>query len=590
MSDLYDQLSQEGIAQIRGFRANAIGIDQKVVCPRCGGGSSKERCLSVKLDNEGGAVWQCHRANCGWVGNIPGQRRVAGADGFRKDPKSFVRPEPPKDPSKPDILYAWFARRGISKSTVDRFGVYRARRFIPQMEAEVTVTVFPYVHAGELKNNKIRYDYKKADGSAAKTFIQERGAEPTLFNADALNADEIIFCEGEMDVMALHEAGLTNAVSLKDGAGMPGEKSEKRYEPLRTHWEALQECSRFVLAGDMDEPGRALVEELARRLGREKCRVVIWPSDCKDANETLMKHGADAVRACIASAAAYPIEGLWAVDNTDIAVLDDDRWMKTVSTGDNGLNEIFKIPSSGGRLFVFTGVPNSGKSTFTDWLLVQQARLHGTKAALFSPETSPWQLHAKRLMEIFIGKAWKTMTYDEKIKGIEFAGKHFTHIVPPSDDNSEVVPTLDWLVEQVRLAVLRDGVKIILMDPWNEIEHGKPANQSTTEYTNDAIRRIKQLCSRFDVHVFLVAHPRKTPPEEVPNGFHIADSAAFWNKADFGITVHRDPNDPPAVVTIHTWKIRFKAHGSKGLKKMVWNAANDRFSSVLQAPDQQSHG
>ena len=82
-----------------------------------------------------------------------------------------------------------------------------------------------------------------------------------------------------------------------------------------------------MLATDNDEPGQALAEELARRLGRERCWRVRFPtgdldpaaplSDApppgfrKDANDVLLNDGPEALQALIDKADPYPIRGLF---------------------------------------------------------------------------------------------------------------------------------------------------------------------------------------------------------------------------------------------------------------------------------------
>ena len=311
---LIDALSEVGIPQAnpRRFKAGAVGQDQKLICPKCGGGRTQELSLRFKLDNYGGATWVCHRATCGWKGNVPsamGQRNMGDVK-----PKEYKRPEAPAERPRPQAMLDWFSKRGISEKIVNKFGIYRTIRFIRQADAEVATIAFPYMNNGELVNVKYRHDYKDDNGKCSKTFAQEGGAEPTLYNSEGINPDEVIFVEGEMDVLSLAEAGFSNAVTLKDGAGATNEKSDKRFEALNTHWQELKDVSRFILAGDKDEPGQALIEELARRLGREKCRIVDWPDGCKDANDTLIKCGAEAVKNCIINARAYPIEGLYSIN------------------------------------------------------------------------------------------------------------------------------------------------------------------------------------------------------------------------------------------------------------------------------------
>jgi len=572
--DVLDELRAVGIHMTR----RDVGRNFKLLCPRCNGGNDREKALSVLLDADGGAVWECKRGSCGWKGNVPGRSAAQGKASFTPRPKAYVRPPAPVAPIKTDPLYEFFGARGISRETVDAFGCFLTKRAFPQLDwKEAGAIAFPYIWKGEYVNAKFR--------SREKHFIQEKGAEPTLFNIDRIDLDRVVFCEGESDVMAVFEAGEPSAVSLANGA--PAKLKEEvdpndlRYLPLHTHAEQLAQVKSFVLAGDMDGPGRNHCEEIARRLGKEKCRLVKWPEDCKDANETLQKHGRQAVLACLDHAAPYPISGLWNLGVDDIAVLDSPTWSHTVSTGSRVLDALFRIPVQG-RLFVITGVPNAGKSTFLNWLVTQQARLHGRKLAIFSPESEPWQLHGSQLAEVYSGKPWRVMSPDEKIDAVTFVGHHFTHIAQPREDQ---LPSMEWLLDQVRFCVLRDGINGVVIDPWNEIEHARPNGQSMTEYANLALPRLKRFCAVYGINVFLVAHPRKLQSDEIPTGYAIADTAAFANKADFGISVYRPDPNIPARIGILTWKIRFKSHGSKGACWMMWDRASDRFHDCDEQPD-----
>jgi twinkle protein len=262
-------------------------------------------------------------------------------------------------------------------------------------------------------------------------------------------------------------------------------------------------------------------------------------------------------------------------------MLDDPSWMECVSTGSEALDRIIKIPKQG-RFWVVTGIPNMGKSTFLNWLFVSLAAREGWKGALFSPETDPWQLHAMLLSEIFTGKRWRNMNMDDKVKAVSFVGAHFTHIVPNDTDAVKGLSSLDWLMEQVRIAVLRDGIKFVLIDPWNELEHSRPGNMNTAEYANNVVARLKAACRKWGVHLFLVAHPKKLEAGEVPTGYSIADAAAFANKADFGLTVHL-PN-MSKLVEIRVWKCRFRVFGKKGKAWLEWDENNDRYTDCPDQP------
>lgn len=560
--DLISKLADLGI----NLRKPSIGRDLRTLCPQCRGGSDKEESLSVMLDPHGGATWHCFRASCGWKGNIPSVKLNNWQVGKSK---TYRRPTPVQDPPRPEGIYEWFqTERAISKETVDTFGCYLSKQYFHKAKGERSCIAFPYYHNRELVGVK----YRTKD----KQWTQESGTEPTIFNIDNINYDLVPVVEGELDVMALHEAGIPGAITLRDGA--PSKDTNLAdaacYDAIRTHADTLKDVRHFVLSGDTDEVGRQHMLEIARRLGKERCFLVDWPEGCKDANDTLRQHGKEAVKDAIKSAKPFPIEGLWNISEDDIATLDDESWQVTKPSGEKSLDDLFQLPEQG-RLIVVTGIPGMGKSTFADWLSLRMATKYGWRTALFSPETTPWQLHAQRLAQMYIGKPWKKMSVAEKIKAVEFVGNHFTHI---ADETEEAHYTVDWLIAHIRYAVLRDGIKTVILDPWNEIEHGRPEGMTMTEYTNRELPRLKRLCAAHGINVILVVHPKKIEGDVVPTGYSISDSAAFANKADFGITIHQ-PSGMTNTVMVKCWKIRFQAHGRKGEAFLKWDPESNRFSS-----------
>ncbi|MGJ3630149.1 AAA family ATPase [Sphingomonas sp. MMS24-JH45] len=60
-----------------------------------------------------------------------------------------------------------------------------------------------------------------------------------------------------------------------------------------------------------------------------------------------------------------------------------------------------------------------------------------------------------------------------------------------------------------RTAVLRDGVRFILLDPWNEIEHKRRRDENETDYISRALRAIKKFAKQYQVAFWIVAHPTK---------------------------------------------------------------------------------
>ena len=123
---------------------------------------------------------------------------------------------------------------------------------------------------------------------------------------------------------------------------------------------------------------------------------------------------------------------------------------------------------------------------------------------------------------------------------------------------------------------------MLVVDPWNEMDHVRPENMSLTEYTGFAIKQLKRFAQRYRVHLIVVAHPAKmmrgkngTYP--VPSLYDIADSAHWSNKPDVGIIVHRyDMRTPNTLLRIA--KVRYRSVGRPGDLAGVWDEERSRYT------------
>ena len=574
------------------MRSVQPGRGEHVVCPKCGGGSKREPSLSVKIDDENrGATWVCHRGNCNWTG---GERlKSPGGGGFRPS-----RPPPPPPPTKPvedankdrpKWLYEYFAGRGIGDETVDAFGLYAAKRWFHPPIGEQPAMVFPYRFKRELVNRKFR------SMPPNKAHAQDQNVLPTLFNIDSVEGvDEVIWVEGEIDVLSLHEAGYRQVVSLKDGApgklraeDDPARENDKRYAALATHADLLGEVARFILAGDMDDPGMVLREELARRLGRHRCWTVDWPEGCKDANDTLRQRGPEGVRAAINAAQPYPIEGLQTIRPGTLTALRHRPPPMVLTTGSRATDEVIKLPGDG-RLIVVTGMPNGGKSSWLIFVSVHLMAHHNRRFVVFSPEMQPWEQFAAECAEVFLGKPfWPKvgidgMTDAEVLHAERWLANRVTMLVCDAEDEA---PTLDWILERAQTAVLREGITDLLVDPWNEVDHQR-GDMTETDYIGRCLQRFKAFGLRHGVNVWIVVHPAKPAPirpgekRPAPGPYDIAASAHWANKADLGLTIH---STKPGLADLHIWKTRFRRWGRKGLvAAMEFDELTGRYSTPIK--------
>lgn len=552
MTTIVDILSDNGI-RLKRYAANS---EERIVCPKC---NDREKSLSVRIDEDGkGALVKCFRGKCGWiegfrVKNEPASRSVAP----RKPPPAHTEAQ---RTNRPEWLYQWFFARKIGARVIEAFGVYAARRWFNEELGEADAIVFPYSWRAEVVNRKYRPRAQKQPQA------QEKDALQTLFNADALvrHPEEIVWVEGEPDVMAMAECGIDHAVTLKDGAPPSADASnDARLEALTTHADELAKVKRFLLAGDNDAPGLALREILARRLGRHRCWLVTWPEGCKDACDVLGLYGPEAVTVALAAAEPYPIEGVQQVKRGTLARLFDQPAPRVMSTGMAAVDAVLKLPTEG-RLIVVTGYPGAGKSSWVRAVKIHTIANEERRWAVFSPEMQPWEQYVAECAEVWLGKTmWPTEGYPRLSRfDIEQAEDWFAgRLMMVVCDAERQKPTLDWLIERGEAMVQRFGVTDYLIDPWNQVDHGRPIGVTETEFIGDSLQRLASFGSRYGCNVWVNVHPAKPMPSKdgkrggAPGPYDCHGSSHWFNRADVGITVH-SPADGQAEV--HRWKARFK--------------------------------
>jgi twinkle protein len=128
-----------------------------------------------------------------------------------------------------------------------------------------------------------------------------------FYNIDnTVGHDTCIIVEGEMDVLALHEAGITNAISVPNGATL----NSNNLDYLDNCIDYFDDKEKIIIAVDNDPPGLALQTELVRRLGAEVCYLASF-DDCKDANEYLIKYNASELKSRVLDARPVPLEKSW---------------------------------------------------------------------------------------------------------------------------------------------------------------------------------------------------------------------------------------------------------------------------------------
>jgi twinkle protein len=262
-----------------------------------------------------------------------------------------------------------------------------------------------------------------------------------------------------------------------------------------------------------------------------------------------------------------------------------------LSTGWAGVDELYTVVP--GFWTLVTGYPGSGKSEWVDALCLNLARLHGWRFVYYSPENQPQQLHLAKLIEKYSGKPFfdgptERLTLDEVTDAACWLQQRFAFI-----KQAEGPKTIEEILEVCWGWIHksgRDNPAGIVIDPWNEIDHHRPSALSETEYISKTLTYLRQFARNNECHIWLVAHPkliqkeRESGKRPVPSLSDVSGSAHWWNKADFGIVVHREQGDGSNDVQIHVQKVRFKHMGKQGMAVQIWDRVSGQYRDKVGGP------
>lgn len=550
---------------VRGRTSGSI----KTRCPKCTPMRKHKSDPSLSVDLDEG-LYKCHNDGCDFAGKLN-----TGTRDWRDLPPTpaYVKPEPPA----PDVQLrpksrAFFRDRGIDPDLAEAMGVYSNR--------EDTAIALPYTKQGEVVHIKYRE-------ITQKRFWSTKDSEPVFYNLDGCEgASDVVITEGEMDVLALMAAGVDTAMSVPNGAPGKDQKADGKLQCMPSAQHIFDNAKRVIVAVDADEPGRVLQDEMVRRIGPEKCFTVTWPAPCKDANETLMALGPEAVAQAIADAKPVPIRGLiYAKD------VKDEIWRNRHGRKRRGVevpqwpdfNDLFRIGQ--GHLSIWTGAPSSGKSAFLSALLVNVAQNDPSwKFAFFSPEQTPPAEFFEALVTIRLGAPLDTVTEEQYLEAVDWVHEHFILEHPESR-------TLVEIMELARVCVMRHGVKGIVIDPWTEVESPRGPGVNESEHIGMSLAKIRAFGQDHKTHMAVVAHPTKPDrlnQDKPVTPYDISGSANWFNKADAMVSVfRRDRTAYSSPVDVYVQKTRFKAFGRNGVASFGFDIDSGRYFQIAKTDQEQ---
>ena len=516
------------------------------ICPLCSFNrkpeNRKQKCASYDWER---GLGTCH--HCDSTFQLHSYQRKGSAL------KEYVRPDALNvvDPKQlGSKVYEWFKSRGISQKTLDELNVTEGKEFMPQTGKSENTIQFNYIMGDQLINVKYR------DGR--KNFKLYKGAEKIFYNINSIvGYDDCIITEGEMDVLALHEAGIKNAISVPNGATL----NSNNLDYLDNCIDYFENKEKVILAVDNDEPGQALQQEFIRRLGAEVCYLVTF-EDCKDANEYLIKYGKEKLVKRIEGARPVPLENVTTLKDIEDEITDFVRngFKRGYQIGLPNFDSIFSTYT--GQFITVTGIPSSGKSDFVDQMVVGYNQNYAWKTAFASPENAPTYLHAHKLMR----KVWQDMPRKHDI-GTDKWNQVAEHV----NDNFFFIDmeryTLESVLRKGAELVKRKGIKCLVIDPFNKVRDVDCKTEDVNRYTMEYLTKIETFAKKYDVLVFIVAHPTKMYKDsngkiEEPTMYNIKGGGEWYDASYHGILVHRDYENKTVKAKI--LKVKFQNLGENG--------------------------
>ena len=534
------------------------------ICPLCSHDrkpeNRKQKCASYDWER---GLGTCH--NCSSIFQLHTYERKGSSN------KEYIKPPIAKYLPVVDKVQEWFKGRGITQQTLSDLNVAQGPEYMPQTGKQENTIQFNYIMGNDIVNIKYR------DGR--KNFKLYKGAEKVFYNINSVvGFKDCVITEGEMDVLALHEAGVTNVVSVPNGATL----HHNNLDYLDNCIDYFEDKEKIILALDVDEPGMALRRELVRRLGAEVCFLVDF-EDCKDANEYLIKYGKEKLKEVIRRSRAYPLENVTTFKDIEGDVKDfvTNGFKPGFQIGLPNFDNIFSTYT--GQFITVTGIPSSGKSDFVDQMVVGYNKLYGWKTGFASPENAPNYLHAHKLMR----KIWGDMPQREDIN----SGK-WNEVADHVNDNYFFIDmdkyTLESVLRKGAELVKRKGIKCLVIDPFNKVRDKNASSLDVNIYTMEYLTKIENFAKKYDVLVFIVAHPTKMYKNsdgkiEEPNMYNIKGGGEWYDASYHGLLIHRDYERKNTKVKV--LKVKFQNLGENGAECFfTWEPKSGSF-----VPDEIAH-
>lgn len=531
----------------------------------------------------------------------------------------------------PRALEALVAR-GLDPDIIEQMGLYSARKGERDSEGNIgnpipdpngSVVCYPYLNEDEYEENT-KFVARRNN---QKIYWQEKDKRKLFYNLPVLREHvlhtgdkSLLIVEGENDCLAGKTAGYPWTVSVPAGGDPAIDPKTKRIIPMKpdseldpendvkfeyiiNSWDLLSPIKSIIIWTDWDAVGERLRTEIARRLGRIRCRFVPQPEDiaranvvfyqrhnkegilleeghraCKDINEVLQHFGPERVMQIITTAKPIPVTGLYTLDDFPEVT------RVLYSTGFKALDPLIQLYE--GAFVVSSGLPGSGKSQLWNQIAFNCALNHGWRIAIASFEAEVRPDLIRQLRAFYLQKDYREWTSHDRREADEWIKEYFVFITRDPEGLDDQLCTLPWVCEKMEDAVVRFGIRMSITDPWNQIDHVRNPGERGDEYLIRAIKMIKDTGKRLKLANVVVAHPDKSAGKEsmkdnrIMGMYDISDGAGWYNAAELGVIVYR-ANLRDTVTRVIVRKRKFRGTGQVGDAVLQFDEQAEMFDTDL---------
>lgn len=493
-------------ARQQGIEAKLSRNDELVFkrCPYCGNTTNKKEKFAINIRT---GAFNCLRASCGAKGNLLTLHRDFGLD-IGSDFAEYERPkyswkrfkvEKPFEPTDHAVEYL-HEQRGISEDVIRRYEIVTKK-------GDDNILVFPfYDEDGYLALIKYRaINFDKSKGGSKEW--SEAGMRSILFGIkQCVDFQRLILTEGQIDSLSVATAGFNNCCSVPTG------KNGMRWVPH--NWDWIKQFREILVFGDYENDQMTLLPDITSRFMSTDTKILaVRPEDyrgCKDANELLLKHGADAIREAIRNAQPQMLEQVVRLE--EVAYQDGDADEKLPT----GIRAIDKTLTGGlpfGYMNILTGKRGEGKSTEGS-MLIKQALENGYNCFIYSGEMKKGDV--RKWLDLQIAGADRVITeqredyaiYRLSPQNMETIGRWYrdqAYIY----DTSVVVETQKNLLDIVETYIKQFGCRFVLIDNLMTAIDLVDVGSEKFERQELVCKRLARMAQKYNALILLIAHKKK---------------------------------------------------------------------------------